>query len=534
MNNVQARINAPTPRWGRHIADSTVNGHPCRVYTERPRSLGALLLDAQRWQGREFVVQGSRRLTVEQHARAVARVALFLRERGVNQGDAVMLLAYNQIEWLLAFWALQSLGACVVLGNAWWSDTETAAAVTLARPVLLLTDRSVTRALPPDVPSLALNSLRKAAESDTFPMLPECSVDEDAPALVIFSSGTTGQAKGVVMSHRCVIANIHNLLVLTGRLPEELPPDHEGTVSLISMPLFHLAGIQTSFMTMLSGGRLVLLQGRFDPLEVLELMERERIRAWGTVPTMVSRVLQHPQFSQFDTTSVASIQMGGAAVPEELRTQVRHAFPQTHKRVGTMYGLTEAGGVIAAGGGNDGPQRPGCVGNPLPTVEVRIRKPDADGVGEIVVRTPTATSGYLADRTPIVDADGWLWTGDLGHVAADGRLYVTGRSKDTIIRGGENIACAHVEQVLLGHPEVLEAAAVPLAHPDLGEEVGAAVVLRTGSMVDAQELIAHASAQLARFEVPTRWWLSQRPLPVNASGKVLKRELIAHWPGGGK
>ena len=149
--------------------------------------------------------------------------------------------------------------------------------------------------------------------------------DEGDAALVIFSSGTTGQAKGVVMSHRSVIANIQNLLVLTGRLPSELPPSHTGTVSMVSMPLFHLAGIQVAFMTMLSGGKLVLLAGKFDPLQVLQLIEQEKVRAWGSVPTMVSRVIQHEKFGDYDTSSVSSIQMGGAAVPHELRLQAQKA-----------------------------------------------------------------------------------------------------------------------------------------------------------------------------------------------------------------
>jgi long-chain acyl-CoA synthetase len=518
------------PRWSSRIVPGTVNGHPCRVYELRPRSLAELLLDAQRWAPREFIVQGPRRMTGGQHARAVARVAQQLRSRGARTGNRIMLLAYNQIEWLVAFWAVQCIGATAVLGNAWWSDEEAAGAVALAQPSMILTDRAEDRLLPAAAQRVSFTDVRQWVDRDDDATLIVHAVDEDADAVVIFSSGTTGQPKGVLMSHRSVVANIQNLLLLTARLPSELPASHPGTVSLLTMPLFHLAGVQISFMTLLSGGRLVLPAGRFDALEVLQLIEREKVRAWGSVPTMVSRVIRHEAFDRFDTSSLASIPMGGAAIPHDLKEEARRAFPKTDKRVGSMYGLTEAGGVLAAGSGADVEGRPNCVGRPLPAVEIQIRNPNADGVGEIVARTPTATSGYLGDSTPICDAEGWVASGDLGRIDAEGFLYVVGRLKDTIIRGGENVASVHVESCLRTHPDVLEAAVVPLPHADLGEEVAAAVVLRDGASVTAAELKAHAAGRLARFEVPSRWWLRREPLPTNASGKVVKRDLIRDWP----
>jgi long-chain acyl-CoA synthetase len=150
-------------------------------------------------------------------------------------------------------------------------------------------------------------------------------------------------------------------------------------------------------------------------------------------------------------------------------------------RVGSLYGLTEAGGVLAAGSGADVADRPGCVGRALPVVELRIAQPDGEGIGEIQARTPTSTGGYLGDAESIGDADGWIRTGDLGRIDHGGRLYVTGRSKDVIIRGGENVGAVHVEDRLLRHPDVLEAAVVALPDPDLGEAVAAAVVLRPGA-----------------------------------------------------
>lgn len=530
MNAMTSTVESATiQRWGTDIVEGTVNGHPCRMYSTRPRSLLELLIDAQRWADRTMLVQGDRRLTGAQHVGAVARTARLLQARGAKSGDRIMLLGFNHVEWLVAFWAIQCIGATAVFGNRWWSDEETTAAFALIEPVIVVTDRSSApdAGLPAQV---SFDEVQCAIDDITdVPLAPE-PVDEDAPAVILFTSGTTGVAKGIVMSHRSVIANIQNLLVLTGRLPSALPTSHAGTVSLMTMPLFHLAGLQIQIMNLLSGGTLVFLEGRFDALEVLRLIERERVRAWGSVPTMVSRVIHHEDFAKYDATSVASIPMGGAAIPHELRAEIAHAFPKTQKRVGNMYGLTEAGGVLAAGSGKDLDDRPQCVGKPLPTVEVRIGNPNVEGVGEIMARTPSATSGFVGDATPIDDGNGWIATGDLGRIDNDGYLYVVGRQKDTIIRGGENIASVHVERCIRTHPDVLEAAVVPLPHADLGEEVGAAVVLRDGATVSAADLMRHAAQHLARFEVPTRWWLTYDALPTNASGKVVKRDVVQRWP----
>ena len=525
MTAATGAANPTEVRWGREVERATVAGRSCLVYVHRPRSVAELLLEGRRWPEREFLVQGTRRMTRAEHERAIARVATDLRDRGISRGDTVLLLGFNRIEWVVAFWAVQTLGAVVALGNAWWSDDEVAGAASALAPALGVTDRAVT-----GVPTVGLAALQAVLESPDEAPLELVPVAEDDVALIMFSSGTTGAPKGVLMSHRSVVANIQNVLGLTGRLPDELPDDHPGTVALLSVPLFHLAGVQVSLTTLLSGGRAVFLPGKFDPAEVLRLIEAEKVRVWGSIPTMVSRVLDHPDFDSYDTSSVSSVPMGGSAISPELRARVGERFTSVRSRVGSLYGLTEAGGVLAAGSGKDITSRPGAVGRALPVVELTIRNPGPDGVGEIGARTPTMTSGYLGDPEPITDADGWIFSGDLGRIEADGWLYVTGRSKDIVIRGGENIAAVHVESAVASHPAVAEVAVVPLPHPDLGEEVAAAVVLRPGRSATEKELAAHAARVLARHEVPSRWWFHPGPLPTNASGKVVRRVVLVDWP----
>ncbi|MCL4183024.1 MAG: acyl--CoA ligase [Burkholderiaceae bacterium] len=517
--------------WGREIETVEVHGHPCRAYRHRARSMAALLRDAQRWGERTYVVEGSRRLNFAAFGSAVDRVGQTLQQHGVMRGSRVLLLAFNSVEWLAAFWAIQSLGAVAVLANAWWSPEETQAALTDVQPTLVLADQLDKRGLASRHGVLDMQALRHAVDStQPAPTLPLLQLDEDSLAVIMFSSGTTGRAKGVLMSHRGLVANIQNLLALTGRMPDELAPDAEGTVSLLTVPLFHLAGIQVSISTLLSGGRLALLEGRFDPEAVLRLIESERVRVWGSIPTMVSRVLEHPALHDFDTSSLRSIPMGGAAIPASLRENVQRAFPGVKKSVGTLYGCTEAGGVLAAGSATDLQGRAGCVGRPLPVVELRIANADERGAGEIMARTPTATLGYWGEASPIADEQGWIRTGDLGWLQ-DGFLYLSGRAKDIVIRAGENIACAHVEQCLARHPAVREIAVLPLAHADLGEEVAAVVVLRDGCDATSDELARYALAHLGKFQVPTRWWLRRQPLPTNAAGKIAKSELRSGWAG---
>lgn len=524
-----------SPRWSREVASANVANYATLVYVSRPKSLMEFLIDARRWADRPFIVQGDLRLTNCGFEQAVRRVAQFLAARGIGRGMRVMLRGINRVEWLVSFWAVQCLGGVAVLGNAMWGSAQTRTSAALAEPVLLITDQA-REALQGPWLTLTMDEIGHILRDDSADLLSlEHAVDmEDEVALIMFSSGTTGDPKGVVISHRSVIANIQNLLVLTERLPHELAPDAPSTVSLLTMPLFHMGGIQIAVTTLLTGGTLVLQEGRFDPVTVLTLIEREKVRVWGSVPTMILRVIEHDRFGQFDTSSVRSIPMGGSVVSDELRARVRKAFPATQKRVGSLYGMTEAGGVVAAGSSAEMEgQAKGCLGRPLPVVEVRIDGPDEKGVGEIMVRTPTMTHGYLNDPRPITDAQGWFATGDRGWLGHDGYLYLAGRSKDIIIRAGENIACVHVEQCLLQHDAVMEAAVLPLPHPDLGEEVGAVVVVRPGADVTADVLRSHAATLLGQHEVPSRWWLRSAALPTNATGKIAKREIAVQWQRAG-
>lgn len=518
------------PDWGTEVAVEGEAPAAFRRYRRRPESLAHLLGDLSRWADRVALVAGDRRITYAEHLEDIDAVALELTRRGVGPGDRVMVLAANSPEWVTAFWAVVRVGAVVVLGNAWWSASEITHAIASVRPALVVADERRAAMLASDQAVLSVDRVRELmAEQPSGRVRDERVPADDDDAMVIFTSGTEGKAKGVRLSHRSVVSNVQNLLVRTRRLPNALPADHQGTVSLMCLPLFHIGGIQTLIAGQLSGGRMLFLDGRFDPEEVLGLIQRERVRFFGGVPTMISRVLDCPSLPDYDTSSIVSIAMGGSMVVPELAERIKRGFPSAQKSVTSIYGQTEGGGALTAAGGTDLLDRPGCVGKPLPLTEMRILTPDADGVGEILVHSPTLMTGFVDGAPTPIDPEGWLHTGDLGRFDEDGYLYIVGRSREIIIRAGENIAPGNVENRLLAHPAVQDVAVVALPHPDLGEEVGAAVVLRPGATVGVAELTAFAAEELARFEIPSRWWIGIDALPLNATQKVSKRDIVATW-----
>jgi acyl-CoA synthetase (AMP-forming)/AMP-acid ligase II len=509
--------------WGTEISRRE-SGIPFLAHAPRRTRLPQLLADAAPWADRLHLVQGDRRLTFAEVLARIESTAALLHAHGVRPGDRVLILAPNSPEWIIAQWAGFRLGAIVALGNGWWSPPEVTAAVDLLAPALVLADPPRLARLPAGTPALDIGALADVAPA-AAPPAPDG--DEDDPALIMFTAGTTGAPKGVVLAHRSVIANLHNLLAQSGRLPHQLDRSRPPTVVLLSGPLFHVGGLQATMLNLLTGATVVFTEGRFDPAQVLDLLERERITVWGAVPTMAARVLDHPDVTKRDLSSVRSITMGGAPVPPELLARLREVFPNAARGLSTIYGMTELGGTVAAASGALMAEHPRTAGPPGPTVDVRIDNPDAAGDGEICVRTPSQMLGYWGASEDLLDDEGFIHTGDQGRLV-DGLLFVTGRIKDLIIRGGENIAPAHVEAALLTHPQVRNAAVLGRPDADLGEIVGAVVEVAPG--VTPEELEAHVKPLLSSFAVPAVWWLRSDPLPMSDAGKTDKRALAASWP----
>jgi acyl-CoA synthetase (AMP-forming)/AMP-acid ligase II len=523
-------MSSATAFWGKQIAVEEIRGVPFRMYSDRPRRIEHLFPFADHWGARPHIVQGERVVTFEGLRHASAAKAQRLIENGAGRGDRVLLLGWNSPDWILNFWACVRVGAIPVLGNAWWSEDELDHALNVLRPAILLADARGAAKIPPgwrrgpwEVDEASARApIADASGGEAI------SSDENDPAVVIFTSGTEGRAKGVVLSHRSLLANQQMLLHVTRRLPYR-PDETAGEVCLHTGPLFHIGGVGALLRGVMLGNTLVLPRGRFDPAEALELIERYKVSRWNAVPTMASRLLDHPDAQRRDLHSLQTMTLGGAPVYAELLRRVRAGLPGVQARIATGYGLSENAGQATAASGADTVERPGSSGRPLPCAELRIVPRPGLSDGEVLVRSPTQMLGYFGGEESPIDSEGWLHTGDLGHIDDSGHLWITGRCKDIIIRGGENIAPASVERALMTIPGVTEAAVFGVPHPDLGEEVVAIVVV--AGEHTPEQLQEQLRSQVASFAVPSRWRIQTEPLPVNQTGKVDKAALIARTPG---
>lgn len=515
--------------WGADVVRDP--NWPGLCYQPRPASIIDMLHGTRRWADRVFLVQGDRRITFGEFLDALPLGAAALHESGAEPGDHVFILAYNSPEFVLAIWSAWWAGAVPVLGNRWWSDHEIEHAIKVTEPTVVLSDRYSPEAAT-STPWMTMTELgvkfqETPSVSGPEPVLP---ADEYAPGMVLFTSGSSGAPKAVVLPQRSVVANQQNLLTRSGNLPSTMDIGSPQEVMLAVTPLFHVGGVSNLITQLIVGGRLVMTEGKFDASQVLELIERERVQRWGGVPTMAARVLAHPDFDRRDLSSLRSFPLGGAPVSAALLDRMRAKLPQLEKRgLANTWGMTESGGFVTVAGNRDLERYPGTVGRPYPVAELHILDPDESGRGEILLRSPTVMQGYLGSNEDAVDSDGWLHTGDLGWVNNNGYLFLDGRSKDIVIRGGENIACPHVEKTLLSHPDIVEAAVFGIHHADLGEELAAAVTCRAARVPSEDELRVFLRDRLAHFEVPARWEISSESLPTLAGEKVDKRALRSRF-----
>jgi acyl-CoA synthetase (AMP-forming)/AMP-acid ligase II len=516
--------------WSAEVRTGSYGGHDGLVYDDGPSTFDDLVAGTRVWTDRPFLVHGDRRITFAGFRTAVHAARAHLAGLGIESGDRVMVFGYNSPEWVVALWALWLSGAVPVLANRWWSSAEIDHAVGVLAPRHVLTDAD----LAVSAPSSALGDLRAAfdaGDAGDVDDSPAPDTDADGPALILFTSGSSGMPKAVELSRRSVICNQHDIMQRTGRLPHLLDDDSTQVVSLATTPMFHVGGLSSLLTHFLTGGKIAMTEGRFDAGQILALIQREGIQVWGAVPTMAIRILEHPDFDSFDLSSLKSWPLGGAPVTTALLDRIRAKLPRLRERgLSNTWGMTEAGGFLTVADARDLSRHPGTVGRPYPVVEIRIADPDDDGVGEVLARSPTVMNGYVgvdaAVNAETVDADGWLHSGDLGHLTEDGYLYIDGRSKDVVIRGGENIACPHVEAAIATHPAVVEVAALGVPHPDLGEELVAVVVHQAGAEPPtAEDLTAHVTGVLSYFAIPTRWEIRAQPLPTLAGEKVDKKSL---------
>jgi len=522
------------------VVTEDVLGEPMRVFRQRPGNLREVLAGSGAHGDRlAMAFSDGREITYGELPGQVASVAAFLHDvHGVGPGDHVALLGANSAGWILSFWATLSLGAVAVAMNGWWTATEIGHALELTEPEVVLADARRAERLPADmaVPVLDLDAdlptmLAHAPGAD----LPGTPIDEDDPAMLIFTSGTTGRAKAAVLSHRSIIAYsmLQNFIgargmAVAGVAPSGGPPP----VRLAVFPLFHVSGLGATVNSIHTGSTTVWPLGRFDAGTVIDLTIRYGINVWGGTGTHIVRLLEHEDVGRIDPAQLVNVGMGGSATTPDIIRRLERTFPHLTGTMSTGYGSTETGALVAFAPNWMLVASPDCVGPPLPTVDVRITGPMGEALpegeeGSICVRSPLLMKGY--HRNPEADAEAfaegrWFNTGDFGRLEG-GLLHIASRKRDLIIRGGENIYPFEVENRLDEHEQIIEAAVIGVDHDVLGQEVKAIVVVAADADLTEDDVRAHCAETLSSFKVPAHVEIRTEPLPRNPSGKVLKNVL---------
>ncbi len=521
-----------------------VLGSEAYLFESRARALHELLAASAEHGDRVYIATSERRITFAEHARMVSSLAEELRTTyGVKKGDRVAIAAANSPEWIIAFWASVSVGAICVGFNAWWSARELAYGLEHSQPVLVIADARRATALAAAevaVPVLSIEEdVPRLASLQPDAPLPSTDIAEDDPAVILYTSGTSGRPKGAVHSHRnlCSVVEYHRLNdAILGAFGD--PTDPRDRSYLLALPLFHIASLHNLAVPRLAtGSKIALHQGAFDVDRVMSLVESEQVTNWGAVPTMASRLLEH-DLSGYDTSSLRAFSLASAPSSIPFKERLRAGLPFASALVDS-YGLTESCTAVAVASPLDLAEAPGTLGNPIMGVEMEVRDTDDQPVpagveGEVCVRSAYNMLGYWNNESATSNAfrgGRWLHTGDIGTLDERGRISLSSRRSDLIIRGGENVYPAEIESVLAEHPAVAECLVMGLDHPDLGQEVAVVIVPTDPGSLDEQrleqELTAYVAGEIAYYKVPTHWRFTDRALPRNATGKVIRSSVKA-------
>jgi len=535
------------------VTELEIRGVRLRAYAGAPPDLRALWGASAAHADADYLVYQDERWSYADAHREVASVARWLTEHDVGPGDRVAIAMRNYPEWMLAYWATVSIGAVVVGMNAWWTPPELLYGLQDSEPKVLVCDAErlaryleIRDQAPPcrvvavrTEPPLPEGAVPWSELRETGGELPEAEIDPDEDACIFYTSGTTGRPKGAQLTHRGCTNNLMSLAfwntaqVLSAQRAGKASPSSAGPArlaALVATPLFHVtANNCIAHSATAIGGKLVLMH-KWDAGDALALIEREKLTNFSGVPMMAREILAHPDFEKTDTSTLKALGGGGAQLQPDLVAKIDDTVETA--RPNTGYGMTETCGIITAISADFFVDKPASAGPAMPCFEARCIGPEgkevaAGEVGELCVRGAQVIRGYLnrPEATAETIEDGWLRTGDVARIDEDGFIFIVDRAKDMVLRGGENVYCAEVESVLFDHPDVVECAVFGVPDDRLGEEVGAAVVLVPGRPGDAEALRAHCSERLAKYKIPRYLWLREEPLPRNANGKFLKRQL---------
>ncbi len=562
MSIAQAHALLTQPGSPFEMETLTIRGVQTRVWKNAPPTLRAVV-EIGRGQGDKiFLVHEDERVSFEAFHRAVAKLARRLAAEGVVKGDRVAIIMRNVPEWPVAFYAAASLGAIVTPLNAWWTGAELQYGLSDSGSKIAIVDGERydrIAELVPDCPALETVFVTRApnlayserlrpledvlgtpetwSDLEDLP-IPDVDLGPEDDATIFYTSGTTGNPKGALGTQRNINSNIMaagcagaRVFLRRGEAPPAPDPDAPQRSILLSVPFFHATGCFAILNpTLFSGGKIVMMR-RWDPVRAFELIEREKITAAGGVPTIAWQLIEHPLRKNYDLSSLESVSYGGAPSAPELVRLIRETFPKSAP--GNGWGMTETSATATTHSAEDYEHRPDSCGPAVPVTDLKIMNLEGaqelpiGQVGELWCKGPQVVKGYWhkPEATAATFVDGWVKTGDLARLDDEGFCFIIDRAKDMLIRGGENIYCIEVENVLYDHPAVMDAALVGIPHKTLCEEPGAVVTLKPGAHATEQELREFVGQRLAAFKVPVRIIFWPETLPRNANGKIIKSDL---------
>ena len=552
LKEVEEILCAPGARFEMETVD--IRGVPTRVWKNAPATFAELARHARTHGDAEFLVLNDERVTYEVWFRAVAHLAAAMLDMGIGKGDRVALIMRNLPEWPVVYFAATSIGAIIVPLNAWWTGGELAYGLSDSGAKLVVADcermdrfEGHEDALT-GVPHRLCTRGEHALSTGTLEALigrpgdwqdlpdrdlPDVETQPDDRATILYTSGTTGAPKGALGTQRSTLSNILSSGYSAARSAlrrGEEPPAPQPSVTLLVIPLFHATGCNATLMGSMQSGSKMIFMDKWDPVEAMQIIEREKVARTGGVPTIAWQLLEHPERRNYDLSSLVAIAYGGAPSAPEL---VQRIYEEFGALPGNGWGMTETCATVTTHSAEDYLNRPTSCGPPVAAADLKIVDPVTTAelpvgeIGELWARGPMIVEGYWnkPEATAETFVDGWVRTGDLAKLDEEGFCYIVDRAKDIVIRGGENIYSLEVEDALYEHPAVMDAAVVGIPHRTLGEEPAAVVHLSSGSTATEDELRDWVRERLAGFKVPVRVLFSDETLPRNANGKILKKDL---------
>ncbi|MFZ5670592.1 MAG: class I adenylate-forming enzyme family protein [Pseudomonadota bacterium] len=569
MSVKQAYAILTAPGMPTEMEEVEIRGIMTRVWKNAPPTVRDVVAAGRAHGEKVFLVHEDERVTFEAFHRAVAAFAVTLADKGVRKGDRVALVMRNLPEWPVAFYAGLSLGAILTPLNAWWTGPELEYGLTDSGSKICVVDAERFDRLAehfPNCPDLEHVFVSRMDDEVAHPFvsrledaiggpgawaalpdrkLPGTPILPDDDATIFYTSGTTGKPKGALATQRNINSNIMAAMcagarpfLRRGEQPPAPDPAAPQKGSLLSVPFFHATGCFAVLNpTLFAGGKLAIMR-KWDPEQAMQIIEREKLTSAGGVPTIAWQLLEHPARARYDLSSLESVAYGGAPSAPELVRKIKEVWPKSS--AGNGWGMTETSATATSNSAEDYEHRPDSCGPAVPVTDLKIMSVEAPHVelpvgqvGELWCKGPQVVKGYWnkPEATAQTFVDGWVKTGDLARLDEEGFCYIIDRAKDMLIRGGENIYCIEVENVLYDHPAVMDAALVGIPHKTLGEEPAAVVTLKPGAEATEAELRAFVADRLAAFKVPVKVEFWHETLPRNANGKIMKNELKKLFEG---